>query len=151
MATATALRTTTRAVRPTAALHGTVDVPGDKSITHRAVMLNSIAAGTAVVTGAGLGADCLSTAACMRALGATVRRRWPGGELTDDLRRNPATGQEERADAVLVVEGAGLRGLREPDNVLDAGNSGTTTRLLTGILAGQRFFSVLTGDASLRS
>src|SRR6266542_6460844 len=104
-------QTTTRAVRPTAALHGTVDVPGDKSITHRAVMLNSIAAGTAVVTGAGLGADCLSTAACMRALGATVRRRWPGGELTDDLRRNPASGQEERADAVLVVEGAGTRGL----------------------------------------
>ena len=132
-------------------LHGTVDVPGDKSITHRAVMLNAIAAGTAVVTGAGLGADCLSTAACMRTLGATVRRRWPGGELTDDLRRNPATGQDERADAVLEVEGVGLRGLSEPADVLDAGNSGTTTRLLTGILAGQRFFSVLTGDASLRS
>ena len=145
------VRSSVRAVRPARSLCGEVAVPGDKSITHRAVMLNAIASGTAVVTGAGLGADCLSTAACMRALGATVRRRWPDGQLTDDLRRNPLTGQEERADAVLVVEGAGLHGLAEPADVLDAGNSGTTTRLLGGILAGQPFFSVLTGDASLRS
>jgi 3-phosphoshikimate 1-carboxyvinyltransferase len=141
----------TRIVRPVAALRGEVTVPGDKSITHRAVMLNAIAAGTATVTGAGLGADCLSTAACMRALGARVRRRWPDGQLADDLRRDPATGLDERADAVLVVEGAGPDGLREPADVLDAGNSGTTARLLSGVLAGQRFFSVLTGDASLRS
>jgi 3-phosphoshikimate 1-carboxyvinyltransferase len=140
-----------RVVRPVAELRGEVTVPGDKSITHRSVMLNAIARGTATVAGAGLGADCLSTAACMRALGATVRRRWPDGQLTDDLRRNPATGQDERADAVLVVEGVGERGLREPADVLDAGNSGTTARLLSGILAGQRFFSVMTGDASLRS
>ena len=140
-----------RIVRPARELRGEVTVPGDKSITHRSVMLNAIGDGTATVTGAGLGADCLSTAACMRALGATVRRRWRDGELTDDLRRNPTTGQEERADAVLIVEGVGREGLREPANVLDAGNSGTTARLLTGILAGQRFFSVLTGDASLRS
>ena len=150
MATA-ALAPSTRVVRPSRTLRGSVTVPGDKSVTHRAVMLNAIAAGTATVTGAGLGADCLSTAACMRALGAVVRRRWPSGELTDDLRRNPATGQDDRADAVLVVEGVGLRGLREPSDVLGAGNSGTTTRLLTGILAGQPFFSTLTGDASLRS
>src|SRR5688500_989366 len=140
-----------RIVRPTADLRGEVTVPGDKSITHRAVMMNAIASGTATVTGAGLGADCLSTAACMRALGATVRRRWPDGTLTDDLRRDPATGQDERADAILVVEGGGTRGLREPADVLDAGNSGTTARLLTGILAAQPFFTVLTGDASLRS
>lgn len=140
-----------RIVRPVPELRGEVTVPGDKSITHRAVMLNAIAQGTATVSGAGLGADCLSTAACMRALGATVRRRWPAGTLTDDLRRNPHTGQEERADAVLVVEGVGMTGLREPVDVLDAGNSGTTARLLAGILAGQPFFSVLTGDASLRS
>ena len=114
-------------------------------------MLNSIGAGTATVRGAGLGADCLSTAACMRALGATVRRRWPTGQLTDDLRRNPSTGNDDRADAVLVVEGHGRTGLAEPEDVLDAGNSGTTARLLSGILAGQPFFSVLTGDASLRS
>src|SRR5688500_6075585 len=114
-------------------------------------MMNAIAAGTVTVPGAGLGADCLSTAACMRALGATVQRRWPDGTLTDNLRTNPATSLDERADAVLVVEGAGTRGLREPADVLDAGNSGTTARLLTGILAAQSFYSVLTGDASLRS
>lgn len=140
-----------RVVRPVAELRGEVTVPGDKSITHRAVMLNAIAHGTATVTGAGLGADCLSTAACMRALGATVQRRWPTGELTDELRRNPATGLEERADAVLIVQGVGQAGLHEPRDVLDAGNSGTTARLLSGILAGQSFFSVLTGDGSLRS
>ncbi|MBI3973188.1 MAG: 3-phosphoshikimate 1-carboxyvinyltransferase [Chloroflexi bacterium] len=140
-----------RAVRPPATLRGDVTVPGDKSITHRAVMLNAIASGTATVTGAGLGADCLSTAACVRALGATVRRLWPTAELTDDLRRDPVSGKDDRADAVLIVEGVGLTGLTEPADVLDAGNSGTTSRLLTGILAGQPFFSVLTGDASLRS
>ncbi len=140
-----------RVVHPTATLEGELTVPGDKSITHRAVMLNAIATGTATITGAGLGADCLSTAGCMRALGATVRRRWPGGELTDDLRHHPQTGEDDRAGAVLVVEGVGLDGLREPDDVLNAGNSGTTARLLSGILAGQPFFSVLTGDASLRS
>lgn len=140
-----------RAVSPTASLEGELTVPGDKSITHRAVMLNVIATGMATITGAGLGADCLSTARCMRALGATVRRRWPNGELTDDLRHHPQTGADDRAGAVLVVEGVGLDGLREPEDVLDAGNSGTTARLLAGILAGQPFFSVLTGDASLRS
>ncbi|MGH2354355.1 MAG: 3-phosphoshikimate 1-carboxyvinyltransferase [Chloroflexota bacterium] len=143
--------TSTRVVRPAAELRGAVTVPGDKSITHRAVMLNAIAQGTATVTGAGLGADCLSTAACMRTLGATVRRHWPSGACTDDLRRNPQTGVDERADAVLQVEGVGTTGLGEPADVLDAGNSGTTARLLSGILAGQPFFSVLTGDASLRS
>ena len=140
-----------RIVRPAKELRGEVTVPGDKSITHRSVMMNAIAAGTVTVNGAGLGADCLSTAACMRALGATVRRRWPDGTLTDNLRSNPATGEDERADAVLVVEGAGTHGLREPADVLDAGNSGTTARLLTGVLAAQSFYSVLTGDASLRS
>ncbi|HEX2515181.1 MAG TPA: 3-phosphoshikimate 1-carboxyvinyltransferase [Chloroflexota bacterium] len=141
----------TRAVRAAPALHGEVLVPGDKSITHRAVMLNAIASGTATVTGAGLGADCLSTAACMRSLGATVRRRWPDGATGDDLRRHPHSGEEERAGAVLLVEGAGAGSLTEPADVLDAGNSGTTARLLSGVLAGQPFFSVLNGDASLRS
>ncbi|MGI8423182.1 MAG: 3-phosphoshikimate 1-carboxyvinyltransferase [Chloroflexota bacterium] len=140
-----------RIVRPAGDLRGEVTVPGDKSITHRAVMLNAIASGIATVTGAGLGGDCLSTAACMRALGATVRRRWADGSLTDDLRHDPATGRGERDGAALVVQGAGTRGLHEPDDVLDAGNSGTTARLLAGILAAQPFLSVLTGDASLRS
>ena len=150
-AVAASPRAALRVVQPALALRGEVTVPGDKSITHRAVMLNAIATGTATVRGAGLGADCLSTASCMRALGASVRRRWPTGDLTDNLRRNPSTGQDDRADAVLVVEGRGRLGLAEPADVLDAGNSGTTARLLSGILAGQSFFSVLTGDASLRS
>ena len=83
----------------------------------------------------------------MRSLGATVRRRWPDGATGDDLRRHPHSGEEERAGAVLLVEGAGAGGLTEPADVLDAGNSGTTARLLSGILAGQPFFSVLNGDA----
>ncbi len=139
-----------RVVHAVGHLSGALTVPGDKSITHRAVMLNAIATGTATVTGAGLGGDCLSTAGAMRMLGARVRRRWSSGELTDDLRRDPVTGVDTRDDAVLLVEGAGLDGLREPADVIDAGNSGTTARLLTGILAGQPFFSVLTGDGSLR-
>lgn len=139
-----------RVVHAVGHLSGALTVPGDKSITHRAVMLNAIATGTATVTGAGLGGDCLSTAGAMRMLGARVRRRWSSGELTDDLRRNPVTGVDTRDDAVLLVEGAGLDGLREAIDVIDAGNSGTTARLLTGILAGQPFFSVLTGDGSLR-
>jgi 3-phosphoshikimate 1-carboxyvinyltransferase len=138
-------------VRAPNLLRGEVVVPGDKSITHRAVMLNAIAAGTSTVVGAGLGGDCLSTVACMRALGATVRRRWPTGELTDDLRRDPLTGVEDRADAVLLIHGVGQSGVLEPVDVLDAGNSGTTARLLAGILSGQPFFSILTGDGSLRS
>jgi 3-phosphoshikimate 1-carboxyvinyltransferase len=92
----------------------------------------------------------------VRALGAAVRRRWPDGTLTEDLRHDPLTGADDRDGAVLLVQGAaggtaGLDGLSEPGDVLDAGNSGTTARLLSGILAGQPFFSVLTGDASLRS
>ena len=146
----TGLHGGSRVVHAVGHLSGALTVPGDKSITHRAVMLNAIATGTATVTGAGLGGDCLSTAGAMRMLGARVRRRWPSGELTDDLRRDPVTGTDTRDDAVLLVEGAGLDGLREPADVIDAGNSGTTARLLTGILAGQPFFSVLTGDGSLR-
>ncbi|MDQ3703187.1 MAG: 3-phosphoshikimate 1-carboxyvinyltransferase [Chloroflexota bacterium] len=141
----------TRAVHAAPTLRGEVAVLGDKSITHRAVMLNAIARGVATVTGAGLGADCLSTSTCMRALGATVQRRWPDGSLTDDLRRHPVSGADEPSGAELRVEGAGIAGLREPSDVLDAGNSGTTARLLSGVLAGQSFFSVLTGDGSLRS
>jgi len=105
-------------------------VPGDKSISHRALMLNSIAEGEATISNLGPGADCVSTMRCLRALGAEV--------------------ESQRGGAVRV-RGRGLNGLREPEDVLDAGNSGTTVRLLTGLLAGQRFFSVLTGDSSLRS
>jgi 3-phosphoshikimate 1-carboxyvinyltransferase len=110
-------------------LRGSIHVPGDKSISHRAVMFNAVAEGNARVTNFLAGADCLSTIACVRALGVDVRRE---------------------GDEVLV-SGVGLRGLKEPADVLDCGNSGTTMRLLAGLLAGVPMFAVLTGDASLRS
>ncbi len=111
-------------------LRGTIDVPGDKSISHRAVMFNAIAEGTAHITHFLPGADCLSTIACLRAMGVQI---------------------DHYGDTV-TVHGVGLRGLREPSDVLDCGNSGTTLRLLTGLLAGQvGKYAVLTGDASLRS
>ncbi len=110
-------------------LRGTIQVPGDKSISHRAVLFNALAEGNAEITGFLPGADCLSSIACLRQMGVVI---------------------EQSGDAVRVY-GRGLRGLREPADVLDCGNSGTTLRLLAGLLAGQPFLSVLSGDASLRS
>ncbi len=110
-------------------LRGSIAVPGDKSISHRAVMFNAVAEGSARITNFLTGADCLSTIACMRALGVRVERD---------------------GDSVEVF-GRGLRGLQAPRSVLDCGNSGTTIRLLTGLLAGQSFSATLTGDESLRS
>ena len=126
-------------------------MPGDKSITHRAVMLNAIASGAAM-TGAGLGADCLST--------ARLHARVPGGHRAPALagrghRRRPAPPPaqrgERRAGPSCWWRGPAPADSRRPADVLDAGNSGTTARLLSGVLAGQPFFSVLNGDASLRS
>jgi 3-phosphoshikimate 1-carboxyvinyltransferase len=110
-------------------LSGSVRVPGDKSISHRAVMLGGLAVGETRVSGLLEGEDVLRTAAAMRALGARVTR-------------------EE--DGTYVIHGRGIGGLAEPEDVLDMGNSGTAARLLAGILAGHRLFAVLTGDASLR-
>jgi len=109
-------------------LCGEITVPGDKSISHRAALFGALATGQTRIEGFLAGEDCLSTVACLRQLGAVV---------------------ELNSEAVLVG-GVGLDGLREPDDVLDAGNSGTTARLLLGVLAGQPFYSVLTGDGSLR-
>ncbi|MDO8473697.1 MAG: 3-phosphoshikimate 1-carboxyvinyltransferase [Dehalococcoidia bacterium] len=106
--------------------------PGDKSIAHRAVILNSFAEGKARITHFCGGDDCLSTIRCVRAMGARISR-------------SPI-----RPDTIDVF-GVGPAGFQEPDNVLNAGNSGTTTRLLSGLLCGQPFLSVMTGDASLRS
>ena len=120
----------TRKISAAPRLRGALSVPGDKSISHRAVMFNAIAEGKAEITHFLLGADCLSTIACFRAMGVHI---------------------EQHADRV-VVHGVGLRGLREPYDVLDCGNSGTTLRLMTGLLAGiNGMYAVLTGDASLRS
>lgn len=118
-----------RTVRPPARLRGTIEVPGDKSISHRAAILNAIAAGEAAVEGFQAGADCLATLRCLRALGVPLWRR----------------------GASLRIRGVGSRGLRESGQVLDAANSGTTMRLLTGLLAAQPFLSVISGDASLRA
>lgn len=120
----------TISLTPPRQLRGAIAVPGDKSISHRSVLLNAVAEGNARITNFLAGADCLATIACIRALGVQI---------------------EHEADTVQVY-GVGLRGLREPADVLDCGNSGTTLRLLTGLLAGQAgLFAVLTGDASLRS
>jgi 3-phosphoshikimate 1-carboxyvinyltransferase len=122
-----------QSVRRPARLRGTVRVPGDKSISHRAALLGALAEGTSTVRRFLASDDCLSTLACLRALGV----EW-------------TVADEEPGVATLELRGGGLRGLREPDDVLDCGNSGTTMRVLAGILAAQPFLSVLTGDASLR-
>ncbi len=108
---------------------GEVTPPGDKSISHRAAILNSLTQGTARVTNFAPGADCASTLSCLRALGVRIE---------------PA-----RGPSAIEVEGVGMRGYTEPDTVLDAGNSATAMRLLTGLLTGQGFFAVISGDASL--
>jgi len=115
-------------VRPATGLQGRIRVPGDKSVSHRAVMLGALAQGTTEINGFLHGQDCLSTIRCFRALGVPVKM----------------------ADSRVTVKGRGLYGLAEPNNVLNVGNSGTTMRLMSGILAGQPFTSVLTGDASIR-
>jgi 3-phosphoshikimate 1-carboxyvinyltransferase len=115
-------------VAPGGSLRGTVRVPGDKSISHRAVMLGALADGETTVTGFLEGADSLATLAAFRAMGVRI-----GG---------PDAGR-------LQIKGAGLHGLEAPTGALDVGNAGTAMRLLCGLLAGQRFPSTLVGDASL--
>ena len=110
-------------------LRGTMELPGDKSISHRAVMLGSIAGGRTEIQGFLPGEDCLSTIRCFRAMGTKITQE--GTRVT--------------------VQGRGLHGLKAPSAPLDCGNSGTTMRLLSGILAAQSFSSVLTGDSSLRT
>ncbi len=107
--------------------NGTVKVPGDKSISHRAVMLGSLAEGTTEITGFLKGADCLSTIDCFRSMGIDIN----------------VNGEN------VIVKGNGLHGLKKPEKMLYTGNSGTTTRLLCGILAGQDFDTSITGDASI--
>jgi 3-phosphoshikimate 1-carboxyvinyltransferase len=110
-------------------LRGRVKVPGDKSISHRALLLGAIAEGATSIRNFLPAADCLATLTCVRGLGIEVERL---------------------SDTELIVHGRGLHGLREPTDVLDCVGSGTTMRLLAGILAGQPFYSVLTGNEQLR-
>ena len=116
-------------IEPAASLRGHIAVPGDKSISHRAVLLGAIGDGETAVRGFGRSGDTEATIAAVRALGVTV--------------------DEDDVDS-LRVQGVGLRGLREPGAPIDCGNSGTTLRLLAGILAGQQGHFELTGDESLR-
>ncbi len=115
---------------PRKGLFGRVRVPGDKSITHRGLLLGAIGSGTTRVEGFLAGQDCLASLRCVQALGTVVQRI---------------------DEATLLVEGRDLRGLTEPADVLDCGGSATTMRLLAGILAGHPFRSVLTGNESLRN
>jgi len=115
-------------ILPVKGLQGELWVPGDKSISHRALIISSLASGTSKITGFLSGEDCLSTMGCLRQLGVKIL---------------------ERSSANLEVQGGGLHGFKEPLSPLNAGNSGTTARLLLGLLAGQDFFSVITGDESL--
>jgi len=116
-------------VRPVNRLHGSVEVPGDKSVSHRAALLGALADGVTEIHGYLEAEDCVRTLTAVGALGADVTRKGPGH---------------------YRIAGAGRHGLHEPDDVIDCGNSGTTARLLLGVLAGQPFSALLTGDASLR-
>ncbi len=116
-------------------LRGEITAPGDKSVSHRSAMFNAIANGSATVTNFSPGADCSSTLDILCALGVEIDRS-PGKDGLGDT---------------VHVSGVGMNGLAEPGEILDAGNSGTTTRLMSGILAGRDIFTVLTGDPSIRS
>ncbi|MCI6676750.1 MAG: 3-phosphoshikimate 1-carboxyvinyltransferase [Clostridiales bacterium] len=109
-------------------LRGKITIPGDKSISHRSVMFGSIAKGITEIHGFLPGADCISTIHCFRNMGVSI---------------------EQHRDSV-IVHGNGLHGLKKPDSILDCGNSGTTTRLISGILSAQNFSVTLTGDASIQ-
>jgi len=118
-------------------LKGVIRVPGDKSISHRAVILGALAEGRTEIAGFLAAKDCLNTCQCLRQLGISIAEKQKDQSASD------------RFTSTIFVEGRGLGGLQEPQEVLDAGNSGTTMRLLAGVLAGQPFTSVLTGDVSL--
>ena len=118
-----------RTIAPTRGLKGEVTIPGDKSISHRSIMLGSIALGTTEITHFLEGADCLSTIDCFRKMGVEI----------------------ERKPSSILVHGKGLRGLTAPASTLNVGNSGTTIRLISGILSGQNFATTLSGDDSLNS
>lgn len=115
-------------IKPANSIKGEFNVPGDKSISHRAVMFGALAEGVTEVENFLMGEDCLSTLQCFNALGIA-------SQIKDDI---------------LTINGQGLHGLQEPLDVLNVGNSGTTIRLMMGILAGQTFFTALTGDHSIR-
>ena len=115
-------------IQPASSVKGEIAVPGDKSISHRSVMLGAIANGVTTVKGFLRGEDNMATMGAFRAMGVRI---------------------DDDGEAV-IIHGQGLHGLQEPTDIIDCGNSGTSIRLLTGLLAGQSFFSVVTGDQYLR-
>ncbi|MBC8230720.1 3-phosphoshikimate 1-carboxyvinyltransferase [bacterium] len=116
-------------INPVESISGQINVPGDKSISHRAVMIGSLAEGVTHIQNFLMGEDCLNTLKAFRAMGIQT-------EIGDD--------------GTVTIHGNGLDGLREPEDVLDVGNSGTSIRIMSGVLAGQPFYSVITGDSSIR-
>ena len=119
--------TKTKKIKPARGLAGSVRLPGDKSISHRYAMLGAIAEGQTEIHYFSSSADCQSTLACLEKLGAKI----------------------ERKNETVLIQGASLKGLRPPAGKLEAGNSGSTMRMLAGILAGQPFRALIGGDASL--
>src|SRR5262249_47365678 len=115
-------------VAPVTRLRGDFQLPGDKSISHRSAMFAAIGEGVSRLSNYSSARDCQSTLDCLEALGAQIRRE----------------------PELIVIEGAGMNGLREPERALDVGNSGSTIRMLSGILAGQNFTTEITGDESIR-
>ncbi|MFI4962668.1 MAG: 3-phosphoshikimate 1-carboxyvinyltransferase, partial [Legionellales bacterium] len=113
---------------PVGSIAGSISVPGDKSISHRSLILGAIAKGTTRVSGFLDGADCLATLKALKSMGLVIE------------------GPDKQS---VVIHGAGRQGLRKPDSSIDCGNSGTSMRLLAGLLAAQNFDSQLTGDDSL--
>ena len=120
---------TTFTCHPASSVYGYIRVPGDKSISHRSIMLSSIAQGTSEITGFLEGEDSLHTLEAFRGMGVDI----------------------QQTDEEIIVQGVGMNGLGKPDRPLYMGNSGTAMRLLVGLLSGQAFDSELTGDASLSS
>ena len=115
-------------INPAKQINGTITVPGDKSISHRSVMLGAISKGTTHVSGFLTGEDCLSTIGCFKELGINI----------------------EIDGTNVTVYGKGIHGLSSPTKTLDVGNSGTTLRLMSGLLAAQPFSSRITGDSSIQ-
>ena len=128
---------TKRIINPARRIFGCARIPGDKSISHRYAMLAALAEGSSFITNYAPGADCHATLSCLRDLGVIIKT-----SDTEALKNNGTT---------IRIEGRGSQGLTPPSNILNVGNSGTTIRLLTGILATQSFESALTGDESLTS
>ena len=123
-------------IKPIKQIKAEIQVPGDKSISHRAIMIGSLANGETVVNNFLMSEDCLATVKCLGQLGIDIQMANDKCQMSDGCR--------------TIIRGKGLRGLRESKAVLDVGNSGTTIRLLSGILAGQSFTSTITGDKSIQ-